>query len=193
MDETETFLNVCDAPSFYLSKFRFGELTPSAAKLFCQYQSYTDLNIAQDRLGRFFWVAFPPSGVMPLPITPLWKDFYKEHGSWIRRNLPPTVKTIHPDYIVHFWENFAEYMGAIAGEAVFLMLFPIFVSYLREDGFSLIGAVGLASAVPGLFYAWMARNVVAARVFLIYKGFGVLLFGLGVVLDWFLFVVASRH
>ena len=61
MVKNEILENISDAPNFYLQKFRFGELTPSAAKLFCQYQNYTDLNIAQDRLGRFFWVAFPPS------------------------------------------------------------------------------------------------------------------------------------
>ena len=193
MNETETFINVCDAPSFYLSKFRFGELTPSAAKLFCQHRNFTDLDIAQDRLGRFFWVAFPPDGVMPLPISPLWEEFFKEHNSWIRRNLPPTVKTIHPYYVIHFWSNFAEYIGASIGEGVFLMLYPVYVSYLGEDSFFGAGAVGLAAFVLGMYYAWMARNVVAARLFLIYKRFGVLLFGLGLVLDWFLFVVASRH
>ena len=39
MVKNEILESISDAPNFYLQKFRFWELTPSAAKLFCQRRS----------------------------------------------------------------------------------------------------------------------------------------------------------
>ena len=206
MDKNEILENISDAPNFYLSKFRFGELTPSAAKLFCQYHNFTDLDIAQDRFGKFFWVAFPPGGVMPEPISPLWKEFYRKRGKrWINNHLQPKFRTTNPYYIVHLERTAFLFLGAWAWQICgWTFLFEV-INFIRNPSllFNNTNAIDFVSlslllytplvTVVGLRY-WLKRNNLSMRFGSVNKIYQLVLpIALGLDLLIFFFIKFLRY